>query len=78
MTTQDLQDREAEVDKTKILYGMSMGVTAATETENGDEAVGLGLAKVVQRGQRVGNFTHSAVEFLVEMILIAVLHRRRD
>jgi hypothetical protein len=56
---------------------MSMGVTTATETENEDEAVGLGLAKVVQRGQRVGNSTHSAVEFLTEMILIAVLHRRR-
>jgi hypothetical protein len=59
-----IQEREVEVEKTKILYGMSMGATAAAvdrEDDGGDG--GGGGTRVVRRGQNVRTFSF-AVMFL--------------
>jgi ATP-dependent DNA helicase 2 subunit 1 len=47
------QDREVEVEKSKLLYGMSLGENLAIDDEGeGDDATGFGT-RAVQVGERV-------------------------
>ena len=51
-----LQDRQAEIDKTKILYGPELGATAAGDEDNdgdGDESQGSFGTRLVKVGHKV-------------------------
>ncbi|KAF9456442.1 SPOC like C-terminal domain-containing protein [Collybia nuda] len=45
------EDRQVEVDKSKMLYGMSVGETAATADSDEDDGSGVGT-RIVKAGQR--------------------------
>ena len=47
------QDRETEAKKPEMLYGMSLGATAANgDTDEDDEGPGFGV-RIVEQGSRV-------------------------
>jgi hypothetical protein len=50
----NIQDRQESIEKPKILYGMSLGATAASTDEDDAMASGFGT-RVVKTGQRVRN-----------------------
>ncbi|KDR78542.1 hypothetical protein GALMADRAFT_243950 [Galerina marginata CBS 339.88] len=51
-TTYVDEDRQAEVDKTKIVYGPELGATAAPDDDDDEESSGTSGARVVKAGNR--------------------------
>jgi len=70
------QDREAEVEKPKILYGMSLGARTGAEDEDEDgDAGGIGT-RVVKAEQRVSSVCHDGCLNLMERPPAVLLCRR--
>jgi len=54
-----LQDRQADIDKTKIVYGADLGASATADgDEDNEESNGTFGARVVKAGSRVSHFPH--------------------
>ena len=55
----NLQDRQANIDKTKIVYGADLGASAtADDDEDDEESNGTFGARVVKAGSRVSHSPH--------------------
>jgi ATP-dependent DNA helicase 2 subunit 1 len=54
-----LKDRQADIDKTKIVYGADLGASASADgDEDNEESNGTFGARVVKAGSRVSHCPH--------------------
>jgi len=70
-----LQDRQADIDKTKIVYGADLGASADGDEDN-EESTGTFGARVVKAGSRVSHPPHDISGIWRAFPRVAVLHRR--